>query len=61
MSLLQPYIEGQSEPHPIVMMSDHIFAFIGLDQDTMHIEESLSQPDREEFYYVNEKGIIRSH
>ena len=46
MPLLQPDIEGQSEPHPISLMSDHVFSFIGSDPDNMHLEEAISQPDR---------------
>ena len=36
-------------------MSDHIFDFIESEPDTMHPEEALSQPDREEFIKVMEK------
>ena len=46
MPLLKPDIEIQSEPHPIALMSEHIFAFIESDPDIMHLEEELSKPDR---------------
>ena len=55
MSLPEPDIEGQSEPHPIDLMSDHIFSSIGSDPDTMHLEEALSQPARVEFNKAMEK------
>ena len=57
MPLLQPDIEGQSEPHPIALMSDHIFSFIGSDPDTMHLEEALSQTERVEFIKAMEKEL----
>ena len=37
MPLLQPDIEGQSEPHTTALMSDHIFAFIGSDPYNMYL------------------------
>ena len=49
MPLLQPDTEGQSEPYPITLTSNGIFAFIGSDPDLIHLEEALSQPEREEF------------
>ena len=42
--LLQPYTKVKSEPHPITMMFDHIFAFTGSYPDLMHLKESLIQP-----------------
>ena len=47
--LLQPDNKGQSETHPIALMSDHISASIGPDPDTMHLLGALSQPDKAEF------------
>ena len=55
MPLTQPDVEGQSEPHPTALMSDHIFSFIGSDPDTMNLEEALSQPDRSEFIQAMKK------
>ena len=49
MPLLQPDIEGQSEPHPMALMPDHIIAFVGSNVDNVQLEESLSQPNKAEF------------
>ena len=48
-ALLQPDTKGQQEPHCIALMLYNIFSFIESDSDTMHLEESLRQPDRSEF------------
>ena len=59
--LLQPDTKGKSEPHTIDLASDCIFSFIVSYPDTMHLEESLIQPDRSEFMKAAKKGIERSH
>ena len=57
MALPQPDIKGPPEPHHITVMSDHIFAFVGSGQDTMHLEEFLSQPDRGNFIKAMKKEL----
>ena len=57
MPLLQPDIEKKSEPHPITLMSDHIFDFIGSDPDNMQLEDHLSQPERAESIKSTEKEL----
>ena len=42
LSLLQLDTKGQSELHPIALMSDHIFSFIGSYAYTMHLKYYLS-------------------
>ena len=58
MLILQPDIEGQSEPHLIALMSDHTFTFIEYDPDTMHLKEAIIQPYREELIKSMKKGIF---
>ena len=55
LSLLQPDTKGRSELHPIALMSDHIFPFIGSYSDTMHLKDYLSQPDRADFIKAPKK------
>jgi hypothetical protein len=54
---LQPDTEAFSEPHPLAFIMDHVIAFIGSDPDTMHLEEALKQPDREQFIQAMHKEL----
>jgi hypothetical protein len=48
--LLQPDVEAHAEPHPFALLTEHIVSYIGQsDPDTMHLDEALRQPDREQF------------
>jgi hypothetical protein len=55
--LLQPDIEAYSEPHPLAFITEQVTAMIGSDPDTMHMNEALMQPDREEFIKAMHKEL----
>jgi hypothetical protein len=56
--LLQPDIEAYAEPRPFALMTEHVTSFIAQsDPDTMHLEEALRQPDREEFIKAMKKEL----
>jgi hypothetical protein len=55
--LLQPDTEAFSELHPLAFIMDYAIAFIGSDPDTMHLEEALQQPDREQFIQAMHKEL----
>jgi hypothetical protein len=46
--LLQPDVEAYAEPHPFVLMTEHVVSYIGQsDLDTMTLDEALCQSDRD--------------
>ena len=47
--ILQPSQASYSEPHPMALMCEHVFAHITTDPDTMTLSEALRQPDRNKF------------
>jgi hypothetical protein len=55
--LLQPDHEGQCEPRSLALITYHVMAFIGSDLDTMHLNEAMIQPDREEFIKAMNKEL----
>jgi hypothetical protein len=58
LQLLQPDIEAHAEPHPFAFLTKHVKSYITQsDPDTMHLEEALQQPDREEFIKAMTKEL----
>jgi hypothetical protein len=56
--LLQPDIEAHAEPHLFALLTEHVKSYIAQsDSDTMHLEEALQQPDRDEFIKAMKKEL----
>ena len=55
--ILQPSQASYSEPHPMALMCEHVFAHITTDPDTMTLSEALRQPDRDKFLAAMQKEL----
>jgi len=55
--LLQPHDSNFTEPHPMALLSQHMFALITTDPDTMKLREALSGSDRDQFIVAMKKEL----
>ena len=55
--VLQPDLAAQTEPHPLVLVSEHLFGLLSADPDTMHLHEALQQADRNDFIKAMKKEL----